>query len=235
MSRRISVLCASAAAVTCLTLAGSASAAPASFSGTVPNGGCDTARTVTVSGPARIEIEVASTSAAVTAFGEIVTPGGAVAATGSYDTPAGGAYAVRVCTQYSAIDPPSLQYTATFATGPAGQPALPRTQGAVLATTTTLSRDVHGSGAIRTRAGLAWFTVKLDRAGAATVRVYDPRASRHYVFRNSTVTFLTSGVRITRGGMTLTLLQRSASDRVVFSSPRFRAHGTVVRGGYLIV
>lgn len=235
MHRRLCVLGASAAAVTCLTLAGAAQAAqPTAISGTVPNGGCDAARTVPVSGPSRIEVEVASTSAANSVFGEIVAPDGRVVAAGAYDTPSGGAYAIRVCSTFDTMDPPSMQYTGRYATGPAGQPALPRSQ-AVFATQATTSHDVHGAGAIRTRAGLAWFTVKLDKSGMAIVKVLDPRTKKHYLFTGATVSFGTNAVRITGNGMTLTLVQSGATERIVFHSLRFRASGKVIRGSYTIV
>jgi hypothetical protein len=149
MLRRIAPLSAACAVLVSLTLAGVAQAAPATFAGQVANGGCDAARTVSVSGPSRIDVEVASTSAADTGYGQILAPDGTVLASGStagYDTPSAGPYSVRACTWYSHLDPPSLQYTAIYATGPAGQPALPQTQGQVLGTTTTLSPAAPGTG-----------------------------------------------------------------------------------------
>ena len=238
MLRRISVLGASAAVVSCLTLVGTAQAAT-SYSGTVRNGGCDSnQRVVAVTGASRIDAEVSSTSAANTAYAAVVAPNGDVVASGSsvsYDTPGGGAYSLRVCTWYSHIDPPSLQYTATYATGPAGQPALPRTSGGVLGANTTLSRSVHGAGAIRTGHGLAYFTVRLKSNGAAIVRVYNPRANTHSVFSNAGVHYLSNGVSFTQGRMTMRLVQGGSVERIVYRSPHFKASGTVVRGSFLIV
>jgi hypothetical protein len=154
MSRRIASLGAACAALAALTFAGGAQAAPASLSGSVANGGCDAARTVSVSGPSRIDIEVASTSAADTGYGQILAPDGTAVASGSfasYDTPSAGDYAVRVCTWYAQLDPPSLQYVALYATGPAGRPAIPPTQGQVLGTTTTLGAGQGGAGHIVAR------------------------------------------------------------------------------------
>jgi len=235
MLRRISVL--GAATLTACFAAGGAQAA-SSYSGTVPNGGCDNARVVAVAGASRIEGEVASTSAVNSAYVQIVGPNDTVAASGpfaSYDTPGAGEYSVRVCTWYSHVDPPSLQYTATYATGAAGQPALPRAQGAVLGANTTLARDVHGTGAIKTRFGLAYFTVRLKANGAAIVRVFNPRTNTHSVFTNAGVHYLANGVSFTQGRMTMRLVQGSSSMRIAYHSPGFTAGGKVVRGSYLIV
>jgi hypothetical protein len=235
MLKRISA--AGAAALAACIAAGAAQAAT-SYSGTVANGGCDNSRVVPVSGPSRIEGEVASTSSVDSAYVQIVGPNDTVEAAGtfaSYDTPGAGAYSVRVCTEYSQVDPPSLQYTATYATGPAGQPALPRTQGAVLGASTTLSHNVQGTGAINTRSGLAFFTVRMTSNGAATIRVYDPRSKQHFAFTNAGVHFLTNGVSFTQGRMTMRLTQGGSSERIVYRSPHFSASGKVVRGSYLIV
>jgi hypothetical protein len=105
----------------------------------------------------------------------------------------------------------------------------------VLGEQTRVTRDVHGSGAIRTRAGLAWFTVRLSQSGAATVKVFDPMLRQHFLFTGATVSFGTNSVRITTGTMTLTLSRLGSSERVSFHSLRFRASGKVVRGGYIIV
>jgi hypothetical protein len=239
MHRRMSACAgAAAAALACMAFAGGASAAPTTYSGTVANGGCAGTRTVTVSGPSRIDAEVSSTSAADTAYAEILAPDGSVAASGayaSYDTKSGGAYSIRVCTWYSHIDPRTLQFDAIYATGPAGQSALPRPQGGVLGATTTLSRDIHGTGAIATHRGLAYFTVRLKANGAAVVRVYDPRANRHYAFTNAGVRWLANGVSLSQGRMTMRVLEGSTTERIVFRSPRLHASGRVVKGGYLIV
>jgi hypothetical protein len=239
MHRRLRAVGTTAAALACLTFAASASAAdPTSFSGSVRNGGCDAnQRVVAVSGPSRIEAEVASTSAANTAYADILGPNGAVLASGSfasYDTTTGGEYSIRICTWYSHIDPPTLRYSATSATGAAGQPALPR-QHAVLSANATITRAVNGTGAIRSAKGLAYFTIKTKANGAAVVRVYSPRTNKHYLFSNAGVRFLTNGVSLSQGRMTMRLVQSSSGTRIVYSSPQFKATGTVVRGSYLIV
>lgn len=236
MHRRIGVLCASAAAVASLALAGAASAAPTSFSGTLPNGGCDTARSVTVSGPSRIDADVSSTTASPTSvYVEILRPDGGVAANGSYDTPGAGVYSVRVCKWYEGMDPPTIQYTARYATGPAGQPALPQAQAGVLGATATVSNSIHGSGAVTTRSGLAWFTITLNSQGLGTVKVFDPVRRTHLLFTGAAVRFGTGTVRITMGRMTLVLHHAGAAERVSFLSPHFRTSGKVVRGGFVVV
>jgi hypothetical protein len=115
-----------AAAVVVLGFAaGTASAARSTLSGTLPNGGCSDSHPIAVNGPTRIALTVASTSAEDNnVTGQIVAPNGRPVATGAYDTPGAGAYAVRVCSEYGPMDPPTLQYTALVATGPAGTPAL---------------------------------------------------------------------------------------------------------------
>ena len=140
MHRLLLVVGVSASVLACCALAGTAQAEPTSLSGTVPNGGCDAVRTVTVSAPSRIEITVSSTDAAAKTYGEVVAPDGTTAAVDSFDTPAAGTYGVRVCSLADAIGPPALQYTALYATGPAGQAALPRQQAQVLAATKTVKK-----------------------------------------------------------------------------------------------
>lgn len=234
MHRRIRALAASAVAVACLTFAAAAQASPSSFTGTVPNGGCDTARPVTVSGPSRIELEVSSSAASPSSvYGEILAPGGGTAATSRYDTPSGGTYGIRVCSRYASMNSPTLQYTVIWATGPAGQAALPAAAG-VLAARATISHLVHGTGAIRTHAGLAWFTVK--RSGAfATVRVLGPLLGQRYLYTRARIRFGTDGVRLVAPHMTLTLEQLGASERIVFRSTHLRASGWVVRGSFNVV
>jgi hypothetical protein len=128
-----------------------------------------------------------------------------------------------------------MQYTAMYATGPAGQPALPRQQGQVLGVTTTLSHGIHGSGAIRTHSGLAWFTVSLGANGLATVKVFNPVSKQHMLFTRAHVAFGKTTVRIARGTMKLTLLESGVSQRITFRSPKFRASGWVVRGNFIVI
>jgi hypothetical protein len=235
---RVSALPVAAAALY-LTFAGSALAGTTSISGTVANGGCDAARSVAVSGPSRIEVEVSSTSASNDVTGEILAPDGRVVAAGSYDTPGGGDYAVRVCSSGSSMNSPELQYSGQIGTGPAGQtvlqgPAQPQAEGGVLGATTTLTtKTVSGKGAIMTRAGLAWFTLNTVN-GSTTLRVSDPV---HHTVRLVKGVQSASGsgvVRLTSNGMSFVLRQSSTGARIVFSSPRFTASGKVVRGRFHI-
>ena len=241
MHRRLCGLGAAIAAVACLAFAGTAAAAPTTYSGTVGNGSCDSSRSVAVTGQQRIEIQVSSTAGATNAYGEILKPDGSRAAIGSYDTPGSGTYAVRVCTYWDEENTPSMQYTATYATGPAGQSPMPQAAqpqpatGGVLGARTTLSRDVRGTGAIRTRAGLAYVTIKLTSSHRATVKVYSPVTKKHYLFTNSAVAFGSNMVRIARGTMHLTLTQSGSTERLSIRSLHLTASGKVVKGSYLIV
>jgi hypothetical protein len=229
------------AAMTALAFAGAALADTSSFSGTVPNGGCDAARPVTVSGPSRIEVSVSSTSSDNSVFGEIVAPDGTVAATGSYDTPRGGSYSVRVCSSGSSLDPPQIRYSGLIGTGPSGQPVLQGAKqpspaagtGDVLGATTTL-QTVNGKGAIMTRAGLAWFTLSTVN-GQTTLRVTDPLHHAVRVVKNMQAAYGSSTVRVTGSGVKLVLVRVGASSRITFSSPSFKAVGKVVRGKFHIV
>ena len=236
MHRRIrAALVAATAALSCLAAAGVASAAPpTSISGTVANGGCDSGHAVTVTGPSRIEAHVSSTSATGQVYAEIVSPSGNVDATGRYDTPGSGTYTVRVCSTYDEINPPTLDWRGIYATGPAGQsPFPPQAQAVPLSARQTGMHDIHGKAAIRTRAGLAWFTVKLHQDGSATVKVFDPVLKRSYLFTGAATTFGASAVHMTAHGMTMTVAHRT-TQRIVFHSHRFQAKGMVVRGGYVI-
>jgi hypothetical protein len=234
MPRRIIGL--GVAALSCLALAGVANAEPTSFSGTVRNGGCDGVRPVNVSGASRIEIQVSSTDATPNlVYGQIIAPNGNVVAQHRYDTPGGGTYYVQVCSYYDHISPPNLQFTARYASGPAGQPALPQTAGGVLGARTRLGYDPSGSGAIRTKAGLAWFTIKVGPSGLATLRVFNPMTHTRTVYTGVRVSQGQTVVRLVRGKMHLTIAQFGASEKLTFRSPRFKANGYVVRGGYIVL
>jgi hypothetical protein len=233
----------------CLAFAGSAAAATtSSFSGTVANGGCATARTVPVSGASRIEVSVSSTAQNNTnVFADIVAPDGRVVAGGGsgarYDTPGGGTYSIRVCAAYEAQSPPNLQYSGLLGTGPAGQPILvgppqPQPQagtGAVLGVRTTIGPLVSGKAAIRTRAGLAWFTLATARNATMTLRVVDPIHHLSRVVKGLNATRSGNTVRITGHGVVLVLNKGTRHERVTFRSSRFDASGRVVRGGIRIV
>jgi hypothetical protein len=230
-----------AAAAACLVYAGAGLAATSSFSGSVPNGGCDGARPVPVSGPSRIEIQLSSTSADNSVVGEILTPSGTMAATGSYDTPGGGNYSVRVCSMGSSLDPAQIRYSALVGTGPAGQPVLtgppqpmPATEtGGVLGVTATVNHTVSGKGAITTQAGLAWFTLHAVNA-SATLRVYDPVHHVVRVVKGLHAAYGSSMVRVTGNGLRLVIIQSGTTSRIIYSSPSFKASGRVVRGHFQI-
>jgi hypothetical protein len=227
-----------AATAAYFVLVGSAPAATTTLSGTVANGGCDAARPVPVSGPSRIEVSLSSTDAgANNVRAEILGPNGQAVATGSYDTPGGGDYAVRVCSLWDSVNAPTLSYSGLIGTGPAGQRVLnmPADQGSVLGQTANISQTVSGKAAIKTRAGLAWFTVHATDGGAATIRLFDPVHHQTRVVNGLHAVFGTNSVRITGSGLKLVLASSGAKQQVTFTSPSFKASGKVVRGSFKIV
>jgi hypothetical protein len=236
--RRASVA-AIAVASGCLVYAAAGLAGTSSVSGSVPNGGCDGARPVSVGGPSRIEVEVSSTSADNTVVGEIVAPNGNVVATGSYDTPGGGDYSIRVCSLGSSLDPPQLQYSGLIGTGPAGRVVLqgaaqpqPST-GGVLGATTTL-KVASGKGAIMTRAGLAWFTLSTTNA-SATLRVYDPMRHTTRLMKGLHAAYGSSSVTLTGSGVKFVLVRAGGKSQITYRSSGFKAGGKVVRGTFHLV
>jgi hypothetical protein len=229
-----------AATAAYLTFAVSALAGTTSISGSVPNGGCDAARPVPVSGPSRIEVAVSSTSSSNDVLGEIIAPDGNVVASGSYDTPGGGNYAVQVCSLGAGMNPPQIQYDALIGTGPSGQPVLqgpaqPAPSGGVLGASTALASHVSGKGAIQTRSGLAWFTVSIAPDGTANVVVFDPAHRKRSLMKGMNALFGTNSVSITGNGLKLVLVDQGTNDRITFSSKRFKASGNVIRGGFQIM
>lgn len=247
MTTRMRVLPPLAALVLgCLVFAGSAAAGTTSFSGTVRNGACDAARAVPVSGASRIEVTLASTAQNNTnVLAEIVAPNGQTVAGGSsaaYDTPGGGTYAVRVCSNYEAMSPPQIQYSGLIGTGPAGQrvlvePLQPQpAMGGVLGARTTLSARVNGRIAIRTRSGLAWFTLHTASNTPTTLRLVDPVHHVTRVVRGMTATYIGKTLRVTGHGLRLVVVHRAGMrDHVSFTSSRFKASGVMVRGRFQII
>jgi len=234
MSARLRALTLPVAATAAyLAFAGAAQAGTTSISGSVPNGGCSAARPVPVSGASRVEIAVSANSADTASIvGEILAPDGRTVATGSYDTPAGGAYSVRVCSLYSSFDPAQLQYSGLLGTGPAGQPAIPKQQAQVLGTTATIITAVGGKGAILTRAGLAWFTVRSTPSGMANVVVLDPVHHKRIALVGMTMLSGTNSVLFTGNGVKLFLAGSGTNIRLTFTSRTFKASGKVVRGSF---
>lgn len=222
-----------AAVAACLTFAGAGLAGTTSISGTVANGGCDAARPVPVSGASRIEVTVSATTESGHVFGEIVRPDGSVAAQGTFDTPSGGAYSVRVCSQFESMDPPQIRYSGLIGTGPAGQPALPRQQGQVLGESIVIGHLAQGTGAIRTSAGLAWFTVRLGDNNRVTLRMFNPLTRQHAVLTGLRASFKSRDkVNITGKGIRLVVIDTGRFDRLTFRSARLKVSGIVVRGDY---
>jgi len=242
MRRGLTVLLPVAVALFAWT--GAAAADPTTISGTVPNGGCDATRTVTVSGPSRIEVQVSSTSASTHVYGEIVAPDGTVVAKDAYDTPSGGNYGIRVCSFYAAFDAPNMQYRGIYGTAAAHQPALPRQAadiaqtavdtGAVLGATASINHVVYGHGAIRTAAGLAWVTLRADNSGHVRVSIDNVARNLHLHYTHGMrAVFSQNSVRITGHGVKLTVVDR-ARDAISLRTSRLTASGQVVRGRFRI-
>ena len=224
-----------AVAAACTIFTGAALAATGSYSGTVANGGCDSTHAVPVTGPSRIEVSLSSTSASNNVRAEIVAPNGQTVATGSYDTTGAGAYSVRVCSTYDAINAPTVQYTALIGTGPAGQQALKSQAdtGAVLGVQAFVGPRVSGKAALLTRSGLAWFTVSTASNDKMTLRIFDPVHRTTRVVKGLTGIYDGTTLRITGSGLML-VVHNGASQRVMFTSSRFKTSGKVARGGFQI-
>ncbi len=237
-ARGRALVAAAAAAGGCLAFAAAGLAGTSSISGTVANGGCDAARSVSVAGPSRIEVELSSTSTDNSVIAEIVAPNGTVVAAGRYDTPGGGNYAVRVCSLGASQDPPQMQYTGMLGTGPAGQavlqgPAQPSPVGAVLGATRTVTQAASGRGAVMTRAGLAWFTVRSVNNNA-TLRVYDPVHRVTRVIPGLHATYGIGFVSLAGSGVKFVLANKGGRTVITYRSARFAASGKVVRGSFQI-
>jgi hypothetical protein len=238
MSARLRVMSV-VAAIACLAFAGSASAATEAFSGTVANGACTAARTVFASGPTRIEVSLSSTAQNPSdVLAEIVTSDGHVVGGGSYvtyDSQGSGQYNVRVCATHEEQNPPQIQFKGLLGTGPAGQRVLvsQADMGGVAGVMAYIGPNVTGKAAVRTRSGLAWFTVATKPNSMVTLRVFDPvhRATR--VVKGLTATYTGNTLRITGHGLKLVLVQQNVG-RVTFTSSMFKVRGKVVRGGFQI-
>jgi hypothetical protein len=227
-----------AAGLAFLVWTGSALAGTTQISGTFPNGGCGQTHNVFVGGPSRIDAAVSTTSASNRYWIEIVDGNGNIlSANGSYDTKSGGQYGVRVCSPHDLQDPNAMQYSGEIGTGPAGQPALPQQQAqfsfGVLGKTTTVKSRIIGHGAIITKHGLAWVTVRATDLGQVRVRV-DSVGSRVHLNYTSGMraVFGSSTVRITGHALVLTLVDRGSHDPIAIKSSRLKASGRVVRGGF---
>jgi hypothetical protein len=231
-----------AAAGAALVLAATAGAATTQISGSFPNGGCGPTHTVTVGGPSRIEASVSSTSVSGRYEAVVVgASGNTLSDTGSYDTPGAGTYGVRVCSQGDPADPQTMQYNGLIGTGPAGQPALPRQSGGVAGAFTTfrpatkLFRSASGHGAVSTRSGLAWLTVRANNAGKASVRIdYASRGLQLGYTTGLRVSFGATSVRIAGHGIKIVVLKNGMIERFSINTSRLKTSGKVVRGGFVI-
>lgn len=227
-----------AAGLAFLVWTGTALAGTTQISGTFPNGGCGQTHNVFVGGPSRIDAAVSTTSASSRYWVEVVDGNGNVlSSNGSYDTKSGGQYGVRVCSPGDLQDPNPMQYTGEIGTGPAGQPALPAQQAqysfGVLGKTTTIKSRIVGHGAIMTRHGLAWVTVRATDRGQVRVSVNSVGNGVHLSYASGMrAVFGSSTVRITGHALALTLVDHGSNDRIAITSSRLKASGRVVRGGF---
>lgn len=241
MKQRFTALAATLTAAAA-ALAAPAGAATQAISGTVPNGGCGQTHALVVGGASRVEASVATNSESGQYELVIVDgTGRSVSATGSYDTPGAGTYGLKICHTGDSADPPVLNYTGLIGTGPAGQPALPRQSGAVAGAFTTfrpavkLLRSASGRGAINTRSGLAWLTVRANNAGKATLRLDLAGRGLHLGYSSGMrATFGATSVRIAGHGIEVTMLKNGTIQRLSINSSRLKASGKVVRGGFVI-
>jgi hypothetical protein len=222
-----------------LAVPGSASAGIEAFSGTVLNGNCVVERTIFVPAPSRIEVSLSTTAQNGTdARTELVGSNGSVVASGAtvaYDTSASGQYVMRVCVTYEEQNPPQVQFNGLLGTGPKGQPVLV-SQGSQTGSQTAPSYsgpNVTGKAAIKTRSGLAWFTVSTAANSTVTLRVFDPKHRITRVVKGLKATYTGNTLQLTGHALKLVLVQRSVG-MVTFTSSSFKASGKVVRGGFEI-
>jgi len=229
------------AAIGCLAFAGSASAGVESFSGTVPNGSCANARTIFVPGPSRIEVSLSTTAQNGTdARAELVASnGGRIVGSGAtvaYDTTGGGQYVLRVCVTHEEQNPPQIQFSGLLGTGPAGQRVLvsQADQTGSANAQRYLGPNVTGKAAIKTRSGLAWFTVGTAASNSkVTLRVFDPIHRVTRVVKGLSASYSKSTLQVTGHGVKFVLVQGS-TGRVTFTSSSFKVSGKVIRGGFQI-
>jgi hypothetical protein len=238
MSARLGVLPV-AVAMACLAFTGSASAGIDPFSGTVANGGCSTARAVSVNGPSRIEVAVSATAQDNNSIlAEIIAPNGKLIAgpgSAAYDTPGAGTYSVRVCITFAEQNPPQIQFTGQIGTGPAGHAVLTGpTQPQAPAGVGTKPIVVSGKAAVMTRAGLAWFTVNTASNATMTLKVFDPVHHVSRLVKSLKATYSGQTLRLSGQGVKFVLVKGGTFDRVAFTSSRFTATGKVVRGSIKI-
>jgi hypothetical protein len=228
------------AALGCLAFAGSASAGIESFSGTVANGSCVVARTIFVPGPSRIEVSLSTTAQNPTdGRAELVASnGGRTVGSGpnvSYDAPGSGQYVVRVCVTQEEQNPPQVQFNGLLGTGPAGKPVLTSDASQTPSATAPkyLGPHVVGKAAIKTSAGLAWFTMTTAGNSTVTLRVFDPKHHVTRVVKGLKAAYAQNRLSITGHGVKLVLVQQQVG-KVTFTSSTFKASGKVVRGGFQI-
>jgi hypothetical protein len=92
---------------------------------------------------------------------------------------------------------------------------------------------VTGKAAIKTRSGLAWFTVTTAPNSTVNLRVFDPVHRVTRVVKGLAATYSGRTLQITGHSLKLVLDQRPIGT-VTFTSSSFKASGKVVRGGFQI-
>ena len=240
MNSRLAAFVASVAAGVVFFAAAGTGLADNHFSGTLRDTGCGQVHSISVSSASRIQVSVGTTAVAGQITVQILdSNGNLVSISGKYDTPSGGTYGVRVCYQRDAQDPSEVSYDGTIQTGPPGQDITSQavvTQG-VSGTSATISRSINGVGSIRTRAGLASFSVHTNfSTGMARVR-FDNAALKLHINATSGlhVVYGLSLVTITGNGLRIVLDDSGTRDRITVQFHRIKATGPVVRGGFKIL
>ena len=84
-----------------------------------------------------------------------------------------------------------------------------------------------------TSSGLAWFTLSTTNA-RASLRVYDPIHHATQFMQGLHATYGASVVTITGNGVKFVLSRNGATSRIIYTSPRLKARGKVVRGNFEI-
>jgi len=240
MNSRLAAFVASVAAGVVFFAATGTGLADTHISGTLRDTGCGQVHQISVASASRIQVSVATTAVAGQITVQILdSNGNVVSSGGKYDTPSGGTYGVRVCWQRDSQDPSEVSYDGNVQTGPPGKDI--QSQGAstqgVSGSSATISRSVNGAGSIRTRAGLASFSVHTDSStGAARVR-FNAAALKLHINATSGlhVAYGLNLVTITGNGLKIVLDDRGTRDSITVQFHRIKTAGPVVSGGFRIL
>lgn len=232
-SRLAAVLLPLAAGVALLAAAGPAAADTVMLSGTVTDDTCGPLHALTVATPTRIAASVAPDDLTSALYVHVLNSSGVAQTVTSHgrasvvtDVYAPGVYVVEVCRNQQ-YDGATVTYSGTVRTS-----AAPATPVVVAGAEATLRRVATGSGTVRTRSGLATFSFRASNTGPGSV-TFDAKGlhlrdtnilETHFSYNRVTLH--------TANGATVTFLDRGArGDLVTVTLGKFRAAGTVVRGG----